>query len=154
MLRLLTGPWHEWLQVQSVSWFSNRWNLANVPAFAARYGWRKSFYNANRCCTTSERLQECGQEVQEIVQQTAAVPFLKLESRSAGQEIPPFMETRRSLLCSQEPAIGPYPEPDASNPRIRTPSIRFPWRFRPRFYKNFSSFSCVLNDPPIYSSLI
>jgi len=27
------------------------------------------------------------------------------------------MEPEGSLSCSQEPATGPYPEPDASNPR-------------------------------------
>jgi len=26
------------------------------------------------------------------------------------------MQTKVSLLCSQEPATGPYPEPDASSP--------------------------------------
>jgi hypothetical protein len=29
-----------------------------------------------------------------------------------------------SLLCSQQPAIGPYPEPDASSPYLPT---LFPW---------------------------
>jgi len=34
-------------------------------------------------------------------------------SHSASQEIPRlFMEPKISLPCSQEPAIGPYPEPD------------------------------------------
>jgi len=31
---------------------------------------------------------------------------------------PPFMEPERSLPYSQEPAIGPYPEPDASSPQL------------------------------------
>jgi hypothetical protein len=30
------------------------------------------------------------------------------------------METEGSLLCSQEPATGPYPEPDASIWRLHT----------------------------------
>jgi hypothetical protein len=35
------------------------------------------------------------------------------------------MESECSLQCSQEPATGPYPEPDASNPHRRTePSNR------------------------------
>jgi hypothetical protein len=28
------------------------------------------------------------------------------------------METEGSLLCSQEPSTGPYPEPDQSNPYV------------------------------------
>jgi hypothetical protein len=28
------------------------------------------------------------------------------------------MEAEGSLSCSQEPATGPYPEPDESNPHI------------------------------------
>jgi hypothetical protein len=35
-----------------------------------------------------------------------------------------FMEPEGLLLCSQEPSIGPYPEPDKSNPH--TPTL-FPW---------------------------
>jgi hypothetical protein len=30
------------------------------------------------------------------------------------------MEFEGSLPCSQEPAIGPYPEPDTSNPQHLT----------------------------------
>jgi hypothetical protein len=30
------------------------------------------------------------------------------------------MEPKGSLLCSQEPTIGPYPEPDASSPHLPT----------------------------------
>jgi hypothetical protein len=30
------------------------------------------------------------------------------------------MEPKFSLLCSQEPATGPYPEPDESNPHLPT----------------------------------
>jgi len=28
----------------------------------------------------------------------------------------PFIEPKGSLLCSQEPATGPYPRPDVSSP--------------------------------------
>jgi len=28
------------------------------------------------------------------------------------------MESECSLLCSQEPASGPYPKPDASSPQL------------------------------------
>jgi len=30
------------------------------------------------------------------------------------------MEIEESLPCSQEPASGPYPEPDASSPHLHT----------------------------------
>jgi len=30
------------------------------------------------------------------------------------------MEPEGSLLCWQEPAIGPYPEPDESSPQLTT----------------------------------
>jgi len=31
-----------------------------------------------------------------------------------------FMEPEISLPCSEEPATCPYPEPDTSNPHLRT----------------------------------
>jgi len=34
------------------------------------------------------------------------------------------MEPKDLLLCLQEPATGPYPEPDGSSPH---PEILFPW---------------------------
>jgi hypothetical protein len=42
-------------------------------------------------------------------------------SHSASQEIkkfPAFYGNWSSLLCSQEPATGPYPEPYESNPHL------------------------------------
>jgi len=32
--------------------------------------------------------------------------------------IPPFMEPEVSFPCSQEPATGPYPDSDISNPQL------------------------------------
>jgi len=38
-----------------------------------------------------------------------------------SQEIPStFMEPECSLSCSQDPTIGPYPEPAATNPHFPT----------------------------------
>jgi len=32
----------------------------------------------------------------------------------------PYMEREGSLLCSQQPTAGPYPEPDESSPHLPT----------------------------------
>jgi hypothetical protein len=58
-------------------------------------------------------------------------PFMEPEG---SWSFPPFMKPEGSLLCSQEPAPGPYHEPDESNPH---PQTRFPediliLSFRPR----------------------
>jgi len=39
-------------------------------------------------------------------------PSWEVDSHSASQKIPSFMEPKGSLLCSQEPTTSPYPEPD------------------------------------------
>jgi hypothetical protein len=49
-------------------------------------------------------------------------PSWKANSHPAGQAIP-FMEREGSLLCSQQPETGPYPEPHASSPQPRIPFI-------------------------------
>jgi hypothetical protein len=47
-------------------------------------------------------------------------PSWEANSHSASQEILRFMETKGSLPCSQELATGLHPEPDESNPHLRT----------------------------------
>jgi hypothetical protein len=36
------------------------------------------------------------------------------------------MESEGSLLCSQEPSTGPYPNPDQSSPYLLTLSLQDP----------------------------
>jgi hypothetical protein len=78
------------------------------------------------------------------------------------------MEPEASLPCSQEPATGPYPESDESNPHVSlclfifnilpsTPGFQVVSSsqvFRPKFYTHFSPPSHVLHAPPISSFLI
>jgi len=47
-------------------------------------------------------------------------PTWETNSHSASQISPPFMEPKVSLSCSQEPAIGPYPESDVPSPHLPT----------------------------------
>jgi hypothetical protein len=44
-------------------------------------------------------------------------------SWEAAQYFQHFMEPEGSLSCSQELSIGPYPEPDRSNPYRPIPSL-------------------------------
>jgi hypothetical protein len=53
-----------------------------------------------------------------------------------------FMEPEGSLLCSQEPSTGPYPEPDQSNPY-------HPILSKIHFYISQSPTSSLLVFPPI-----
>jgi hypothetical protein len=51
------------------------------------------------------------------IQKAPLTNSLEASSHSASQETPPsFMKPQGSLLCSQEPATGTYPEPDESSP--------------------------------------
>jgi hypothetical protein len=43
-------------------------------------------------------------------------PFLTAHSRSATQENPRILWAQVSLSCSEEPAIGSFPEPNESSP--------------------------------------
>jgi len=81
------------------------------------------------------------------------------------------MEPEGSLLCSQQPSIGPYPEPDESSPQSPTlfpedlvqyyPAIYAQVFWVGLFFLGFltktlysSSLPRVLHYPPISSSLI
>jgi len=95
-----------------------------------------------------------------------------MEQGPSCQEIPHlFVEPRGSLLCSQEPASCPYPEPDQSSlhlPTISPTSILilsshlclvllsslFLSVFPTKFFYTFTSLLCVLHALPISSSLI
>jgi len=46
------------------------------------------------------------------------IPSCEASSRSISQNPPPLMKPEGSLLCSQEPATGPYFNPDDSSPRL------------------------------------
>jgi hypothetical protein len=39
---------------------------------------------------------------------------------SFSRDFPPFIESEGSLLCSQEPTTGPFPERNESNPHPPT----------------------------------
>jgi len=41
-------------------------------------------------------------------------------SWEGSRYFPLFMEPESSSPCSQQPATGPYPEPDACNPHLHT----------------------------------
>jgi hypothetical protein len=75
------------------------------------------------------------------------------------------MEVQGSLHCSQEPATGPYPEPDATNayfPNLRSilissshqrlglPSGILPSSYLTKICAHFSSQPCVHNDSPVF----
>jgi hypothetical protein len=50
--------------------------------------------------------------------------YWQANSRSTNQEkYPPYIDSEPSLPCSQPPAIGPYPEPDESDPHPHTPFL-------------------------------
>jgi hypothetical protein len=47
-------------------------------------------------------------------------PSWGADSHLAGQQTPRLLWNLKVHDCSQEPATGPYPEPDASNPQPPT----------------------------------
>jgi hypothetical protein len=51
-------------------------------------------------------------------------PSQEAYSASASQENSPFMEPKGSILCSQEPATGPYPKPYDSIQHPPTPFLQ------------------------------
>jgi hypothetical protein len=54
-------------------------------------------------------------------------PYRKANSRPARQEISSFMEPDISLSCSQEPATGPYPQPDETSPHSHIILVKDPF---------------------------
>jgi len=48
------------------------------------------------------------------------VLFEKLTVTQLVKKYLPFKELDGSFSCSQQPTTGPYPEPDTSNPHLRT----------------------------------
>jgi hypothetical protein len=76
------------------------------------------------------------------------------------------MEPEASLLCLQELATEPYPEPDAISPRyipkicshiishlrLRLPVVSSFQVFRPEFFMYVSPLPCVLHAPSVLSS--
>jgi len=59
-------------------------------------------------------------DISVIHQVHRAESFRSRWSLSWPRKYLPFMEPKVSALWSQEPAIGPYPDPDESNPRAHT----------------------------------
>jgi len=97
---------------------------------------------------------------------------LEANSHSSSQEILSFMEHEGSLLCSQEPTTGSYPElvePSlnlsilylprsililSSHLCLGLPIGIFPSEFLTKIFMHFSSFPCVLHALSTPFSLI
>jgi hypothetical protein len=60
-------------------------------------------------------------DMKELTYFKLTAPSSEANSHSASQEIPPpFIEPKGSLPCSQQPAIGPYPDPHAVSSQLPT----------------------------------
>jgi hypothetical protein len=67
---------------------------------------------------------------------------------STGHSSPHVMKTKRSLLCSQQPATDPCPEPDKSIPHLAILFLQpMAWPNRDKIYclNELSMFSCQID---------
>jgi hypothetical protein len=51
----------------------------------------------------------------------------KLIVSQIAKKFPTYVESESSLLCSREPATGPFPEPDEPSPQLPIPFPQDPF---------------------------